>query len=97
MQNQFEILKTAKAFDNPPKFNNDCHVEVLNLKAKELPIFANCSKTNYNFVNSRRASDFTGATNFKIPKSNPLCNIPKSFNKFDSVPQNLNQGPSEMK
>lgn len=30
-------------------------------------------------------------TNVKIPKMNPLCSIPKMFNKFDMVPGNIPQ------
>ena len=72
----YNKMKENKRFENKPTFIKI--EEIVGDKPKEIVIF---SKTSLPSTNSKPIAKVS----LKLPSTNPLCNINKSYNKFDMV------------
>ena len=92
-------MKENKTLDNKPAFIKN--EEIIGDKPKEIAIFCstNSGENNQKLKDISNISEQVNQGNTipnitnKLPKNNPLCNMPKNFNKFDMVPQNFTLNP----
>ena len=75
-------MKQNKKFETKPKFIKE--EEIVGEKPKEIVIFGS--------INSE-VKPISNVT-IKLPKTNPLSNMSKAFNKFDMIPQNMPTAPN---
>lgn len=80
IQTMYNKMKENKKFDNRPPFIKV--EEIVGDKPKEIVIF---SKNSIPSTNSKPIAKVS----MKLPSTNPLCNMNKTYNKFDMVPPQL--------
>ena len=85
-------LKNENFFDTKPKYLVEEN-EIINNKPKSIEINQTTSSPNRSKKDQaleQRNADIENKNNSKmrIPKNNPLSQIKKAYNKFDSIPQN---------
>lgn len=99
IQQLYNKMKENKTLDNKPTFIKN--EEIIGDKPKEIAIFCstNSGENNQKLKDISNISEQMNQGNTipnitnKLPKNNPLCNMPKNFNKFDMVPQNFTLNP----
>lgn len=82
IQSLYSKMKQNKKFETKPKFIKE--EEIVGEKPKEIVIFGS--------INSE-VKPISNVT-IKLPKTNPLSNMSKAFNKFDMIPQNMPTAPN---
>ena len=91
LNNVYLKLKNENFFDKKPKFLVGEN-EIINNKPKNIEIInftsSNKVKTGQAFDNKNIETENKTNLKMKIPKNNPLSQIKKAYNKFDSIPQN---------
>ena len=91
LNNVYLKLKNENFFDKKPTFLVGEN-EIINNKPKNIEIInftsSNQLKTGQAFENKNIETENKTNLKMKIPKNNPLSQIKKAYNKFDSIPQN---------
>ena len=92
MKQYFNKIDNLNLLNEPPKFLSDNVKEVLKDKPKQLvaldKLIEEFEKNNIQ-IKQNIPNLNKDLSSIKIPKMNPLMNMPKVFNKFDIVPGNL--------
>lgn len=105
MKQYLNKLKDQKFFEQAPKFLIEKNEEIISEKPKEIQVLdkliekfeKNETKKTETVTqpSTNPLSKFDAPveqnSNVKIPKMNPLCSMPKMYNKFDMIPGNIPQ------
>ena len=95
LNNIYLKLKKENYFDKKPNYLVEEN-EIINIKPKNIEITNNINistpspnkdKRTQVFENDKEVENKTNLK-MKIPKNNPLSQIKKAYNKFDTIPQN---------